>query len=355
MRRSFIRIAFLFSALAFCVTALAKDNSISTKVSRDVQVVHSTASFHLNQIVPQTRYSWVIAEIVPGLGSGNGITEPEYLAPPTGSKAVVQKSISGILLTQINGSLKILANLTQAPHQDVLSYDWASVVNIHESFGGLLQDHDTPFIVGGTVIGSINGNHEHGYRCKANDFGQFYRIPKEWQPYVLPAFKFYKTNRALFETTAAHGSKPAFSASCLLQLRKLLTSDNPFLADEACRTLAETGNLDSTLAKSLIIRSQGLRQAVLTYLVFKNMPQASRSNLSDAVSAVVGSAGSSSQIQGIALAANAAMFDTFPYVASPVSDLLKQLDQKQQSFHTDTPADTYVNAILVNTRTRAGT
>ena len=325
------RIALFICFLLLVLKPSAAENSLGTTVNYHRIMVGDVAAFSFRQVQQPADQTWVVAKVAPN------VTDKTF------------DSSSGD--THGRGLFKVLAALTQAPSHTTLPYIWT----FHPAYmnpADLFQNRDgvssEAFLYGGTAICCLNAGR------RGNEiFGPAYLIPSEWQSYVLPAFKFYKANRGLFETTAAPGSKTAFSPHHLLQLRKLLTGDNPFLASEACRTLSEKGNLDPITVTKALSQSQDMRQALRAYLVFKAMPQSDRSGLSDAVSAVIEAATNTSQIQGIALAVFTTKLDMPQYpLVQPVSNLLKQVDQKQASFHTDTPTDRYVTIILRNAGTR---
>ena len=185
------------------------------------------------------------------------------------------------------------------------------------------------------------------YSAGAKQFDPVYAIPDNWATFVLPAFNFQQSHKALFDET-----KVVANAK---QLTALLDDANPFNAVAAARLLAPQRGLGVPFVLSTLANSSGYTQAIFTYFVFKNAHPIRQAAIDDVLVQVIDKAPTSETLKWISLGVTTAQNDdgqSWFLLKNRVKALLLRVAQRQKTLGTKTPDDDYVNELLINAQIR---
>jgi hypothetical protein len=188
---------------------------------------------------------------------------------------------------------------------------------------------------GGTVICRLDQEARD-----RSQFGHLRLLPRDWGRYVYPAWGRLQQNRLLFVDLPTGQNRQ--------RLTDMLTDQNPLLAAEACRALAESAALPDDLFTDVLPAERGCRQAVMTLLVLESVPEGKSDETFAALAKIIDEARGPEHVQGIGLAALAAIYDTSrpPSQYSTALRLLETLRRRAPALKGDADAGRYLRSIL---------
>lgn len=310
---------------------------------KDGQNVTFVKNFDFYSIFDNPERHWVVAVINPATGNNVLQVRSMYMDVETG-KIVQQPNKQDFYA--VKGDLHILGTLTKGPDKKDWTYNWQIPGRLIESVSRAkpkttLQQY-SPFVNGGTIVFPLDGNLKDPTQILP-----FYLVPDNWATFVLPAFKFQQSRKALFDET-----KVVANAK---QLTALLDDTNPFNAIAAARVLAPQRGLDVPFITSTLSSSKNYTQAIFAYLTFKNAHPIRQVAIDSALSQVIDKTASSETLKWITLGITTAQNDdgqSYFALKDRVKVLLLKVDARQKALNTKTPDDDYVNELLTSAQVR---
>ncbi|MEO6908309.1 MAG: hypothetical protein ABI210_10510 [Abditibacteriaceae bacterium] len=301
-----------------------------------VTTVHDMAKLDFAAMTQKDDTLWIEAMIKPNKWSGAVKIGRSYLDADTGK---VVKNPNGHDVIRVNGTFHILAVLTGKPEKVDYTYQWEFPFSWASRRNS--PDPAAPFKVfidGGSAIFPITNDLKDPKKVLP-----IYPIPAEWQEFVVPAWKYYQENSAIFQ--------PPDAAKNQVKLRQLLEQDNPFIAIAACCTLANEHLLDKAFAEGPLKNATELRQAVFTFLFLGQSPVKAEDGKSiqgsvEAINQLIDESNSASKLRGVAVGALTGLRELDDSGSVRSFKVLDALDKKQDALHAN--ADGFVASVIKN-------
>jgi len=313
------------------VVSRVKADDVRAMEQQRVQVASGAAELDLTSFVRESNLPLVFADITPG-PRNNGILVGSFgIDGDTGKSIKIPGGVDSVL---IEGHYHILSVLSGENLPAEHDYQWKCVYKFSMSL--MSAQSTNPIFIYKDFRGPCLFRYAGDRPADPTKMLPIVRVPAEWKDFVKAAWDVVRADASTFD--------PGQVATNKQTLLKFMDGDNPIISVMAERALLAGHIFDERIA-SASLSSRELRQSALTLNILLSSTAPDQTLIDNLAHAIV-ETDKAEDVQGMAIAALAALRSKQPQAEKFGFHLLQLFNTREAAVHNPSLADKNINDIL---------